>query len=345
MMLEGRVRVNGRTVTELGTKADPDVDSIDLDGKPLRSARHKVYILMNKPRGIICAASDPEGKPVVTDLVTGLEKTGIRLFPVGRLDFDSEGALILTNDGELTNKLIHPRYGVQKKYLVKVRDVPDENDIEKLRRGVSLEDGRTLPALARLVCKTKENSWVEVVVTEGRNRLVKRMCEAIGHPVSKLKRTSFAGMGVKGLKPGAYRSLTEKEVWKLQHMEEIAKKTVPAFKRVAKSTYVEKERGPKSLGRPDKKREFNKEGAPGGPGGSRKRVFHESGKGPKTFGRPRRPGGPGRPARPRFGERAEGAAGERFGAKPGAKKHFGNRPGHKGKRPHGFAKPEGGRRG
>lgn len=200
-------------VTTLGAKADPSVDFIEVDGKRLKRDTRKVYLLLNKPKNFISALSDPEGRPVVTDLVKGVKE---RVFPIGRLDYDAEGVLLLTNDGELSNKLIHPKFGVQKKYLVKVKDVPSREKLDKLEKGVYLEDGRTLPAKARLIRKTDENSWIEITVTEGRNRLVKRMCMAIGHPVSKLKRISFAGITAGKLKPGEYRFLTSVEIEKLK---------------------------------------------------------------------------------------------------------------------------------
>jgi pseudouridine synthase len=213
MILEGRVRVNRKTVSVLGTKVDPETDRIDVDGRTISLKGPGVYILLNKPRGCISALSDPLGRPVVTDLVKRVKQ---KIFPVGRLDYDCEGVLVLTNDGELTERLIHPRFSVPKKYLVKVRDVPDEKDLKRLANGVYLEDGRTLPAKVRLVRTTNENSWIELTVTEGRNRLVKRMCQAVGHPVSKLKRVEFAGVKLGKLNPGQFRHLSGKEVERLK---------------------------------------------------------------------------------------------------------------------------------
>ncbi|MBE9532437.1 MAG: rRNA pseudouridine synthase, partial [Proteobacteria bacterium] len=198
MIQEGRVTVAGKRVTQLGTKADPLKDRIEVDGKPINPLGEKTYVLLYKPRGTISSASDPEGRPVVTDLIKKAIKA--RLYPVGRLDYDTEGVLLLTNDGELTTKLIHPKYAIEKKYLVKVRGVPAEKTLAKLRAGVRLEDGLTAPARVRFVRSTKENSWIEIVVTEGRNHLIKRMCLAVRHPVSKLKRLEFAGLNLRGLK-------------------------------------------------------------------------------------------------------------------------------------------------
>ncbi len=214
-IVDGRVKVDGKVVTELGTKADVSKNIITVDGRAIRGGGPKVYILLNKPKGYISAVTDPSDRPVVTDLI---KKSKQRIFPVGRLDYDGEGVLILTNDGELSHSLMHPKFSVLKRYLVKVRGVPDAKDFHKLERGVFLEDGRTLPAKARFVRETKENSWIEIIVTEGRNRLIKRMCQAVGHPVSKLKRVEFAGIGLKNLKLGEYRQLTDSEVQKLKEV-------------------------------------------------------------------------------------------------------------------------------
>ena len=148
------------------------------------------------------------GRPTVVSLVNVKE----RVFPVGRLDYDAEGVMLLTNDGDFTNKLIHPKYHVPKKYLVKVRNIPDEATLQKLRDGVYLDDGRTRPATVKFVRKTEGNAWIEITVTEGKNRLIKRMCQRVGHPVNKLKRIEFAGIGVGKLGLGEWRFLTAKEV-------------------------------------------------------------------------------------------------------------------------------------
>lgn len=206
--------MNGKVVKKLGAKADPDSDTIEVDGQRItETGEKKVYILLNKPRGTISSVKDQFKRPVVTSLLRGVKE---RVYPVGRLDYDSEGVLLLTNDGDLANRLTHPTSKVPKKYLVKVKDVPSKEDLEKLEKGVRLEDGRTHPARAKLVRETKENSWVEVTVTEGRTHLVKRMMKAVGHPVSKLKRVEFAGVGLGRLRPGHFRRLTDKEVRRLK---------------------------------------------------------------------------------------------------------------------------------
>ncbi len=209
--------VNRKMVSMMGVKVDLDVDVVTVDGRRLTGHKGpKLYILLNKPKGVISALSDPEKRPVVTDLL----KIKTRVWPVGRLDYDAEGALLLTNDGDLGNRLIHPRYSIPKRYMVKVRGVPSGAKLAKLERGISLEDGRTRPCKARLdrTTNTKENSWIELIVYEGRNRLVKRMCQAIGHPVNKLKRLEFAGLNIRGLKPGKHRKLTKAEVERLKSL-------------------------------------------------------------------------------------------------------------------------------
>lgn len=211
-------------MTELGTKADPEKDRITVDGRVISHAQEKIekiYLLLNKPKGVISTVSDPEGRPTVIDLVKKIKQ---RVFPVGRLDFDAEGVMLLTNDGELANKLIHPKYKVPKKYLVKVSDVPDEKDMAKLRRGIYIDGSRTLPAEARFIkaTKTGANSWIELTVFEGRNRLVKKMCFAIGHSVLKLQRVEFAGIKLGSLKPGEFRMLTKSEVGKLKNIAQNA---------------------------------------------------------------------------------------------------------------------------
>ena len=214
LIVDGRVKVNGRTVAKLGTKVVVGRDVVTVRGKNIthHATKERVYLVLNKPRGYISAVESDKNKkdsrPVVTDLV---KKIKTRVFPVGRLDYDAEGVLLLTNDGELTNKLIHPSHNVEKTYMVKVRNVPKERTLEKMEKGIHLDDGKTLPAKVRFVKSTKENSWIEITVTEGRNHLIKRMCMAVGHPVQKIKRINFAGIRLKTLKLGEYRMLTKKE--------------------------------------------------------------------------------------------------------------------------------------
>lgn len=213
LIAEGRVKVNGAVVRSLGFRADPQRDHISLDGKLIGKIDSKVYLLLNKPRRCVTTLDDPLGRPTVRDFIPG-EKRMVK--PVGRLDFDSEGLLILTNDGDLQQRLTHPRYGIPRTYLVKVRGVPDPAAIRKLSDGIRLEDGVTLPAKARLVEKLKRNAWMRLTVHEGRNKLIKRMCTAISHPVIRLKRIRYGPLALGNLKPGDFRYLTPKEIKELK---------------------------------------------------------------------------------------------------------------------------------
>ncbi len=214
LIREGRVMVNGR-VAEIGMKADLETDYIRIDGKLVLRPEPRKYIIMNKPRGVITALSDPEGRPTVKDLLKGLR---VRVYPVGRLDFNSEGLLLLTNDGDLANRIIHPRHKVPKKYLVKVKGRISDEDIWRLRKGVMLEDGMTLPAKVRRVRmpRSVNNSWIEITIREGKKRQIRRMLEKIGHPVLKLKRTAINGLKLSGLLPGQWRELSPEEVKRLK---------------------------------------------------------------------------------------------------------------------------------
>jgi len=197
----GRVTVNGRT----GELADMvgDDDQVCVDGRPVTAERRE-WVLLHKPAGTVTTARDPQGRPTVVDLVD----SPLRLFPVGRLDLDTTGALLLTNDGELANRLMHPRHGVAKTYVAQVQGDPGEQAIAQLREGVELEDGLTAPALVRRTAPGR----LELVIHEGRNRQVRRMCEAVGHPVLALHRAAYAGITLKGLEPGHWRPLGDDEV-------------------------------------------------------------------------------------------------------------------------------------
>jgi 23S rRNA pseudouridine2605 synthase len=213
----GEVTVNGKVVRELGTKADPARDHIKVRGKlinPQLSAREDVYVLLNKPRGFLTSLSDPENRPLITELVP--PALG-RLHPVGRLDFNTEGLLILTNDGELTNYVTAARNHVRKVYEAKVKGVPSDEQIERLRRGIRLEDGtRTAPAEVKSTGYTDTNAWYEVVLYEGKNQQIRRMFDAIGHSVVKLRRVRIGDLTDKGLPLGHYRYLTPAEVARLK---------------------------------------------------------------------------------------------------------------------------------
>jgi len=212
MILEGLVRVNGVPAT-LGMKADLERDHIKVRGKLIGKAETQVYLAFNKPVQCLTSMGDEEGRPTVKAY---LKRIRAQVFPVGRLDFNSEGLLILTNDGELANAILHPKNKIPKLYRVKVDSFPDEQDIMKLEKGIMLDDGITAPAKVRLVKKLKANSWMDITIYEGRKRQVRRMFERIGHSVSKLVRLRINGLSLGDLKPGEYRYLTPEEVAKLK---------------------------------------------------------------------------------------------------------------------------------
>ncbi|MBA3247482.1 MAG: pseudouridine synthase [Pyrinomonadaceae bacterium] len=232
MIAAGEVTINGQVVTELGTKADPARDHIKVRGRlinPLLAGREKIYVLLNKPRGYLTSAADPEGRPLVTELVPA--SLG-RLFPVGRLDFNTEGLLLLTNDGDFANYITAARNGVAKVYEVKAKGVPAPEGIERLRRGIRLDDGeKTAPAQITQTGETKTNSWFEVVLHEGRNQQIRRMFDQIGHSVLKLRRVAIGHVRDERLKPKEWRRLSAAEIKQLMNPN-VARKT-PAKKRVA----------------------------------------------------------------------------------------------------------------
>ena len=211
LILSGDVTVNGKTITELGTKADSETDHIKVRGRLINSAlqnRGKVYVLLNKPKGYLTSAADPEGRKLVTDLVKGLG----RLHPVGRLDFNTEGLLILTNDGEFTNYVSSSRK-IPKVYEVKVKGLPTPVAIRKLARGVTLEDGfKTAPADIKTLKPTEKNGWYEVTLYEGHNQQIRKMFDAVGHSVVKLRRVSIGDIRDEQLPVGRFRKLSEKEI-------------------------------------------------------------------------------------------------------------------------------------
>jgi len=207
LMIEGRVTVNGQTIRELGSKADLAHDDIRVDGRRIRPPERHLYLLLNKPRGYVTTRSDPEKRRTVIDLIG----TKDYVYPVGRLDFDSEGLLILTNDGDLAARLTHPSHGIERVYEAKVLGVPDEHDLQRLRRGIMIDGRRTEPAVVRLAGGT-----LIVAVREGRNRQIRKMCEAIGHPVDRLKRVAIGPLRDERLKVGHWRELTAAEVAKLR---------------------------------------------------------------------------------------------------------------------------------
>jgi 23S rRNA pseudouridine2605 synthase len=213
-IVAGRVTVNGEAAA-LGESADPARDRIEVDGRPLLVAERKYYVLLNKPSGYVTTLHDPEGRPVVTDLLRDIPA---RLHPVGRLDLTTEGLLLLTNDGELTHRLAHPRHEVEKTYLVRVRGALSAAERRQLEQGVVLDDGLTAPARVEKVRVTGSHSWLEITIREGRNRQVRRMCEAVGHQVSRLKRIRLAFLELGVLPPGKYRMLSAAEVARLKKL-------------------------------------------------------------------------------------------------------------------------------
>jgi 23S rRNA pseudouridine2605 synthase len=207
LMVEGRVTVNGEIARELGTKADLAADDVRVDGVRVKAPKAPVYLVLNKPRGFVTTRQDPEGRPTVMDLVPPIPG----LFPVGRLDVTTEGLILLTNDGAFAERVSHPRYEVPRVYHAKVHRVPDPPTLERLRRGVRVE-GEFMSVDRARVIEAENNAWVEVALHEGKQHEVKRLLEAVGHPVSKLRRVSFGPVTVKGLEPGQFRPLTPAEV-------------------------------------------------------------------------------------------------------------------------------------
>lgn len=207
LILAGRVTVDGKIIRELGAKAD-STQKICVDGKPLKICAEKIYILLNKPRGYVSTVSDERGRKTVLELLN----TSERVYPVGRLDLNSEGLLILTNDGDLTNALIHPRFEIKKTYRAKISGDVTEEKLDKLRAGIELDDGLTAPAEIYLL----DDNWVEITIHEGRNRQVRRMFAAIGCDVKRLRRIKFANLTLEGVGVGKYRYLTAEEVAQLK---------------------------------------------------------------------------------------------------------------------------------
>lgn len=211
-MIEGRVTVNG-AIAIPGMKADFLKDHIKVDGKLIRRTEPKVYLILNKPVKCVTAVTDPEGRITVRDYMKGVKA---KVFPVGRLDYHSEGLLIMTNDGELANALLRPKSKVPKTYLVKVNGLPDDKDMEKLQKGIKLEDGITAPAKVRRIRQTDLNSWIEITIYEGKKRQIRRMLERIKHPVMRLRRIKIDGLALGRLPLGSFRYLTPDEVKKLK---------------------------------------------------------------------------------------------------------------------------------
>ena len=215
LIAEGRVTLNGKTVLEMGTKADADADDIRVDGRRLRAPERKRYILLNKPAGVVSTRSDPQRRRTVIDLLVGVREY---VYPVGRLDYETEGLLLLTNDGDLAARLTHPRHGVERSYEAHVAGMPDDEALRQLREGIPLDGRRTLPAEAMLLNdrRGQRQGVVQITIREGRNRQVRRMLEAVGHPVRELARTRIGPLTDRRLRAGTWRDLTPEEVTKLR---------------------------------------------------------------------------------------------------------------------------------
>lgn len=211
-MQEGRVSVDGKIVTEMGLKFNPEGHDIRLDGRPVVLEEKKIYILLNKPTGYVTTLHDPQGRPIVTSLVPEISE---RVFPVGRLDFDTEGALLLTNDGDLAQRIQHPSFEVNKTYLAQVTGRPSLEKIKNLEQGILLEGRRTSPAQLKVMRSSSRDSLIQIIIHEGRKRQVRKMFAAIGHPVITLKRIAYGNLSLGSLPSGKYRLLQKKDLEKI----------------------------------------------------------------------------------------------------------------------------------
>lgn len=289
MIREGRVTVNGKVVTELGTRADADKDHIKVDGKLITHAEAHRYILLYKPKEVMTTVEDPQGRRTVIDLVKGVRE---RIYPVGRLDFHSEGLILLTNDGDLAFKVSHPTHGSVKTYHVKVRGVPEERLVAKLERGITIDGKRTLPCEISKIKTTGRgeeagNSWYEVKLREGRTQQIRKMFQAVGHPVSKLRRVAIGPLSDPRLTPGDYRELTAREVKMLATMQEAAKPKTPR-RAAATATSAKKTKPASPAKKPRKAASPSKRGA-----GPAKRA---AGSSTRAAGSSKRPAGPSKRA-------------------------------------------------
>lgn len=215
LIAEGHVTVNGKVVKELGTKVDAARADIRVDGRKIKSDVEKIYIMLNKPRRVLSSVSDDRGRQTVIDLIDDVSE---KIFPIGRLDYNTEGLLLLTNDGELANVLMHPSFEVRKKYVAVIKGRVEEERLDRLRVGIRLDDGMTAPALVNVTALDDNSSTVEITIHEGRNRQVRRMFSAIGYNIKKLRRVSYAGLTLENLKSGEHRRLNTREVDALRRL-------------------------------------------------------------------------------------------------------------------------------
>ena len=209
LIRQGKVRVDGKVITEMGTKVDPETQDIECEGIALDPQEEKVYILLHKPAGYLSTVDDPQGRPIVTDLLKNIKE---RVYPVGRLDLDTEGALLLTNDGELAQKILHPSHEVNKTYVAKVKGRPGKKKLDTLSKGIELEGKKTWPANIEVLKNEAGSTTIKITIHEGRKRQVRKMFEAIGHPVLKLKRIAYGQLELGELGSGKYRFLTPADI-------------------------------------------------------------------------------------------------------------------------------------
>ena len=209
LIKEGKVRVDGKVVTEMGTKVDPDAQDIECDGIHVAAREKKIYILLHKPAGFLSTVHDPQGRPIVTDLLPQVKE---RVYPVGRLDLDTEGALLLSNDGELAQKILHPSHEVNKTYVAKVKGKPNTKKLAALSRGITLEGRKTWPADIEVLQTEPQATTIKLIIHEGRKRQVRKMFDAVGHPVLQLKRTAYGQLELGDLRPGKYRFLSPEDI-------------------------------------------------------------------------------------------------------------------------------------
>lgn len=212
LILQGKVKVNGKIVSELGTKVVSGKDKVSVDGKELEPRNSSIYIMLNKPEGYITTAREQFNRPFVMDLLSDVRE---RVFPVGRLDMDTSGLIILTNDGDFSYKVTHPKHKINKTYIAEIKGFPDSAEMSKFRKGLRIEDYTTAPAEIRLVAKKKFSSIVEIIIHEGKNRQVKKMCEAIGHHVISLQRTALGHLELGSLPLGKWKYLTKNDIEKI----------------------------------------------------------------------------------------------------------------------------------
>lgn len=209
LIRQGKISVDGKVVTEMGCRVDPEKQTVTCEGKPVRLAEEKIYLLLNKPRGYVTTLHDPQGRPIVSSLLPGIHS---RVFPVGRLDFDTGGALILTNDGDFAQRILHPSFEIKRTYHATVRGLPSREKLRLLEEGLEIEGKKTWPALARIIGKEPDATTVEITIHEGRKRQVRKMFMAIGHRVITLTRVAYGGLSLGRLPPGKYRRLTSTEL-------------------------------------------------------------------------------------------------------------------------------------